>query len=309
MNYTTIGIDVSKAKLDIFFDSTGEWITIPNNIQGFNKFLQNLEEQNLNIERIIVEHTGSYQKELVSFLQRYSLPVCLVHPAKVRNFAKAIGRLAKTDKLDAQILSEYGKIMKPELFISDVSKNEHLRELVKYRRQLTDNLVLTKQWLEKRPPEEIKQMIQSIVTLLNTQIDSVEKEILDAIKLDAELYKRFKILTQTKGVAKRTASILLSELPELGKVSRNKIVALCGLAPINRDSGTMRGKACIQGGRKVVRNALYMSIISSIRINDVIHNYYQNLKENGKPSKVAMVACMRKLIIHLNQNLKTFSLI
>lgn len=308
MNYTTIGIDVSKAKLDIFFDSTGEWMTITNSLQGFNKFLHQLEEQKLSIERIIVEHTGAYQKELVAFLHIHSLPVCLVHPVKVRNFAKAIGRLAKTDKLDAQILAEYGRIMQPELSVCNVSKNEHLRELVKYRRQLTDNLVLTKQWIEKKPAEEIKQRIQSIVNLLHSQIDAIEKEILDTIKSDTELYQQFKILTKTKGVAERTASILLSELPELGKVSRNKIVALCGLAPMNRDSGTMRGKACIQGGRKTVRNALYMSIISSIKANNVIHNYYQNLKENGKPSRVAMVACMRKLIIHLNQNLKSFSM-
>ena len=305
MDYTTIGIDVSKAKLDIFFNSTGEWMTLSNNSQDFDKLILYIQKYSLHVERVIVEHTGSYQKELVSFLHSHNIPVCLVHPVKVRNYAKAVGRLAKTDKIDAQILADYGQVMHPELSEIQNPKINKLRELIKYRRQLTDNLVLTKQWIEKKPAPQILQRIKLLVDHLNLQVKEIETEILDFIKSDKILYKKFQILMETKGIGKKSASTLIAELPELGHTSRNKIVALCGLAPMNRDSGTMRGKACIQGGRKIVRNALYMSIISAIRTNDVIHQYYALLKGKGKPSRVAMVACMRKLIIHLNQELQS----
>lgn len=305
MDYTTIGIDVSKAKLDIFFNSTGEWMTLSNNFQDFDKLILYIQKYSLQIERVVVEHTGSYQKELVSFLHSHNIPVCLVHPVKVRNYAKAVGRLAKTDKIDAQILADYGQVMHPELSEIQNPKINKLRELIKYRRQLTDNLVLTKQWIEKKPAPQILQRIKLLVDHLNLQVKEIETEILDFIKSDKILYKKFQILMETKGIGKKSASTLIAELPELGHTSRNKIVALCGLAPMNRDSGTMRGKACIQGGRKIVRNALYMSIISAIRTNDVIHQYYALLKGKGKPSRVAMVACMRKLIIHLNQQLQS----
>ena len=305
MDYTTIGIDVSKAKLDIFFNSTGEWMTLSNNSQDFDKLILYIQKYSLQIERVVVEHTGSYQKELVSFLHSHNIPVCLVHPVKVRNYAKAVGRLAKTDKIDAQILADYGQVMHPELSEIQNPKINKLRELIKYRRQLTDNLVLTKQWIEKKPAPQILQRIKLLVDHLNLQVKEIEIEILDFIKSDKILHKKFQILMETKGIGKKSASTLIAELPELGHTSRNKIVALCGLAPMNRDSGTMRGKACIQGGRKIVRNALYMSIISAIRTNDVIHQYYALLKGKGKPSRVAMVACMRKLIIHLNQQLQS----
>lgn len=305
MDYTTIGIDVSKVKLDIFFDSTKKLMTVSNNFQGFGKLLHYIQKYSLNVDRIIVEHTGSYQKELVSFLHNHNMPVCLVHPAKVRNYAKAVGRLAKTDKIDAQILSNYGKIMQPEISEPEHPNVKKLRELVKYRRQLTDCLVMTKQWREKKPDPQILQRISSLVEHLKFQIEEIEAQILQFIKSNETLYKRFQTLIETKGIGKISASILISELPELGYIPKNKIVALCGLAPMNRDSGTLRGKACIQGGRKIVRNALYMSIISAIRTNDVIHQYYSLLKGKGKPSRVAMVACMRKLIIHLNQELQS----
>lgn len=303
MDYTTIGIDVSKKKLDIFINTTGEWMTLTNNLQGFKKLIKYINKHLLSIERVVVEHTGAYQKDLVSFLYDNNISVSLVHPAKVRNFAKAAGRLAKTDKLDAKILADYGIIMKPELSEAPNQNIDKLRELIKYRRQLTDNLTLTKQWIEKKPSAQILKRIQSLVTLLNKQIQELETEILQHIKSDEILYQKFQILMNTKGIGQRTASIILAELPELGCIQRNKIVALCGLAPMNRDSGTMRGRACIQGGRKFVRNSLYMAVLSATRSDGVLHQYYASLKAKGKHSKVALIACMRKLIIHLNQKL------
>lgn len=300
MNYTTIGIDVSKAKLDIFFSSTGEWVTLPNNNDGFTKLLYICKESYPLIQRIIVEHTGSYQGQLVNYLYDNKLPVCLVHPIRVRSYAKAIGKLAKTDKIDAELLAQYGTVMNPELSQEKSVNIIKLKSLIKYRKQLTDNLTLTKQWLEKRPDPDIQNKIFELMKLLNMQLSDIDKEISTLVKSDGYMQRNFDILTQTKGIGKITAYILLAELPELGTLCRNKIVAMCGLAPMNRDSGTMRGKACIQGGRKVVRNALYMAVISAVKSNELIKNYYDKLKQKEKPSKVAITACMRKMVIHLN---------
>lgn len=300
MDYTTIGIDVSKAKLDIFFSSTGEWVTLPNNSDGFAKLLHICKESYPLIQRIIVEHTGSYQGQLVNFLYDNKLPVCLVHPIRVRSYAKAIGKLAKTDKIDAELLAHYGTVMNPELSQEKSVNIIKLKSLIKYRKQLTDNLTLTKQWLEKRPDPDIQNKIFELVKLLNGQLSDLDKEISALVQSDGDMQRNFDILTQTKGIGKITAYILLAELPELGTLCRNKIVAICGLAPMNRDSGTMRGKACIQGGRKIVRNALYMAVISAVKSNELIKNYYDKLKLKGKPSKVAITACMRKMVIHLN---------
>ena len=304
MDYTTIGIDVSKAKLDIFFSSTGEWVTLPNNNDGFTKLLHICKESYPYIQRIIVEHTGSYQEQLVNYLYDNKLPVCLVHPIRVRSYAKAIGKLAKTDKIDAELLAKYGIIMNPKLSQEKSVILIKLKSLIKYRKQLTDNLTLTKQWLEKRPNSDIQNKIIELVQLLNTQLSDLDKEIKVVVQSDEHMQHNFDILTQTKGIGKITAYILLAELPELGTLCRNKVVAICGLAPLNRDSGTMRGKACIQGGRKVVRNALYMAVISALKSNKIIKNYYNKLKQNGKPTKVAITACMRKMIIYLNTQLQ-----
>ena len=304
MNCTTIGIDVSKQKLDIFFSSSGEWVTLPNTEEGFVEFLKICKKTYPNIQKVIVEHTGSYQNALVSCLHINKIPVCVVHPTRVRNYAKAIGRLAKTDKIDAELLANYGEKMSPELSSEKPFNIQRLRSLVKYRKQLTDNLTLTKQWLEKKPDQEIVKQISQLVDFLNKQLSKIDIDIHQLIQSDKILSDNFITLTSTKGIGKVTAYILLAELPELGTICRNKIVAICGLAPLNRDSGTLRGKACIQGGRKVVRNALYMSVIAALRSNKHIRDFYDNLRKNGKPAKVAITACMRKMITHLNTELQ-----
>ena len=304
MNCTTIGIDVSKQKLDIFFSSSGEWVTLPNTEEGFTKFLKICKKTYPNIQKIIVEHTGSYQNELVSHLHTNKMPVCIVHPTRVRNYAKAIGRLAKTDKIDAELLANYGEMMSPELSSEKPLNIQKLRSLIKYRKQLTDNLTLTKQWLEKKPDQEIVMKISQLVNFLNKQLSKIDTDLHQLVQSDKTLSNTFLTLTTTKGIGKITAYILLAELPELGTICRNKIVAICGLAPLNRDSGTLRGKACIQGGRKIVRNALYMSVIAALRSNKQIRDFYDNLRKNGKPAKVAITACMRKMITHLNSKLQ-----
>lgn len=303
MNITTIGIDVSKQKIDICIYCSKETFTLTNDLSGFKQLLKKIRKMQLDVSRIVIEHTGGYQRDLVKFLINNDLPVCVVNPASVRHFAKAAGYLAKTDKIDAFVLALYGEKLQPKL---TALKNEHLlvlRDLVNQRKQLSDWNKQTKQWLEKQPGKQWQKRIKSQQMWLEKQLKRARKEIRDFIKAHEDLCSRYNALLSVRGVGEDTAAFLLAELSELGDITRQKIVALCGLAPINRDSGMKRGKAFIQGGRKKVRNYLYLCVISCLRSDGVIRAYYDHLKAMGKPSKVAITACMRKLLIHLNTKL------
>lgn len=303
MNSTTVGIDVSKAKLDICFLSSGETIEVSNDKQGFFSLLRKFQK-NYIVKQIIIEHTGNYQRGVVDFLQKHSFSVSVVNPGKVRNFAKAVGILAKTDKIDAYVLAQYGEVLCPEESSPEASGIVKLREMVSFRTQIVETAKQYKNRLEKQPSDFIAKEICKLIEQLAKKQKIIESKIREFIKNNERLSKKQEILQSIKGVGEQTVFILLSELPELGRVDKRKLTALCGIVPINRDSGMMRGKRCISGGRKTVRNALYMSVISAIRCNQVIKEYYSGLKQRGKPSKVALVACMRKLLIYSNSLMK-----
>ena len=304
MDYTTIGIDVSKAKLDICFLVSGEVITVSNDKEGFAKLLKRIRRYN--VDRIVIEHTGNYQKEIVLYLQKHNLKVCVVNPSNVRNFAKAAGIIAKTDKIDAYVLAKYGEIFKPDVIKETDLDVEKLKELVNFRQALVETIKSFKIRLEKKPSAFIVREINKTIKSLILQQTKIEKQIKELILLNQNMTKLFNKLNEIVGLGEHTITILLAHLPELGKIERNKIAALCGVAPINHDSGKMRGLRCIQGGRKTVRNALYMATIPAINHNHVIHEYYIKLKAEGKPSKVAIVACMRKLLCYANSLVKNF---
>ena len=304
MDYTTIGIDVSKAKLDICFLTTGETISISNDKEGFAKLLKRIRRYN--VERIIIEHTGNYQKEIVRYLQKHNLKVCVVNPSNVRNFAKAAGIIAKTDKIDAYVLAKYGDMFKPDEVKEKDFEVEQLKELVNFRLSLVETIKSFKIRLEKKPSAFIKKEIDKTIKSLDLEQTKIEKQIKTLIEQNQNMVKLYNTLKEIVGFGEHTITTLLAHLPELGKLERNKIAALCGVAPINHDSGKMRGLRSIQGGRKTVRNALYMAAISAIVHNHVIHEYYTNLKAKGKPSKVAIVACMRKLLCYANSLVKNF---
>lgn len=303
MDSTTVGIDVSKAKLDIFFLPSGETIEVSNDKRGFCSLLKKLQKKYI-VKQIIIEHTGNYQKAVVEFLQKHSFAVSVVNPGNVRNFAKAIGILAKTDKIDAYVLAKYGDVVCPE--ISSITDTEiiQLRELVSLRTQIVNTLKQFKNRLEKQPSAFVQKEILKIIKTLSEKQKNIECKIREFIKDNNRLRPLMETLLSIKGVGEQTVFILLAELPELGALNKRKLTALCGLAPINRDSGTMRGKRCIFGGRKTVRNALYMAAINAIRCNNVIKEYYNTLKNKGKPSKVAIVACMRKILIYADSLIK-----
>lgn len=303
MDSTTVGIDVSKAKLDIFFLPSGETIEVSNDKRGFCSLLKKLQKKYI-VKQIIIEHTGNYQKAVVEFLQKHSFAVSVVNPGNVRNFAKAIGILAKTDKIDAYVLAKYGDVVCPE--ISSITDTEiiQLRELVSLRTQIVNTLKQFKNRLEKQPSAFVQKEILKIIKTFSEKQKNIECKIREFIKDNNRLRPLMETLLSIKGVGEQTVFILLAELPELGALNKRKLTALCGLAPINRDSGTMRGKRCIFGGRKIVRNALYMAAINAIRCNNVIKEYYNTLKNKGKPSKVAIVACMRKILIYADSLIK-----
>ena len=304
MDYTTIGVDVSKAKVDICFLISGETITVSNDSEGFAKLLKRFRRYN--VERIVIEHTGNYQKEVVRYLQKHNLKVCVVNPGNVRNFAKAAGIIAKTDKIDAYVLAKYGDIFKPDEVKEKDFEVECLKELVNFRLSLVETIKSFKIRLEKKPSDFIAREINKTIKSLVLQQTKIEKQIKELIEHNQNMIKLYNKLNEIVGFGEHTITALLAHLPELGKMERNKIAALCGVAPINHDSGKMRGLRCIQGGRKIVRNALYMATIPAITYNHVIHEYYTKLKAEGKPSKVAIVACMRKLLCYANSLAKNF---
>ncbi len=303
MNYTTIGIDVSKLKLDICILLTGETFTVENKTKGFNMLIKKLSKEKITPSRFVLEHTGGYQRDLVSFLMDKDLPVCVVSPSNVRNYAKSIGVFAKTDKIDSFVIAKFGDIYKPKLTKLKKPHIIELSDLIHHRSQIIKQQSIVSNWLEKKPSNEVKKSIEAIKNKSRKQLLIMQESIKKQINTHDDLKQKFDILIQTKGVGFNTASLLIADLCELGELSRQEIAALCGLAPMNRDSGKKQGKAYIQGGRANIRHSLYMCVISSLRGNGVLKDYYDRLKSRGKPSKVALTACMRKLIIHLNSKL------
>ena len=228
----------------------------------------------------------------------------MVNPSKVRAFAKASGVLAKTDKIDAYVLAKYGEMFTPEENKIQDENIIKLRELTNFRRQIVEMCKVFKTRLEKKPSAFIAREINKLIKNLEKQEKEINKKIKEFIADNSEMMKKSQILLTIDGFGEQTVNTLLSNLPELGQIEKNKLSALCGIAPINHDSGKLYGIRSIYGGRRVVRNMLYMAAVSASVHNKVIRDYYLRLKNKGKPSKVALVACMRKLLIYANSLVK-----
>lgn len=294
---TFVGVDVSKATLDLaLLDGISQ--SFSNDESGWEGILELL--QPLNPSCIILEGTGGYEKGIFRVLTVSNLPVVRVNPRQVREFARSLGILAKTDKLDAQVLARYARVTEPE--IRPVLEDETLRSLVTRRNQLVAMRTQETNRLKQNPLPTIEADIQAHLKELETRIVTFTRRI-------AEELARFsasELLQEIKGVSIITTATLLAELPELGKLNRKQIAALAGLAPFNRDSGSFRGKRKVWGGRATVRSALYMATLSAIRFNDKLSAFYQRLRKAGKVFKVAITACMRKLLTILNATVREF---
>ena len=296
--YETIGIDISKHKLDIYFNK--KHTIISNDKKSINSWLNSLNKDN--ILRIACEASGGYEHTLSSLCFDKEFPLCIINARQVRDFAKGTGCLVKTDKVDANIIYKYAEILKPEPNLH--LKNDKLRSLLKRRNQLVNFIKVEKQHTENMHDLEMLNDIEENIKLLNSRLELVETSIKNYIKSDSYNTQQLELLTSCKGVGWITAITFLAECPELGKISNAKLTSLIGLAPYNHESGLLKGRSHIQGGRQIVRNALYMATISAVRFNNDISKFYNHLKDKGKPTKVAIVACMRKLLIVLNSIIK-----
>jgi transposase len=292
-----VGADVSKSRLDVH--GCGQVLSVANDRRGVKRLIERLGKSPP--ELIVVEATGGYERPLVHGLLDAGLRVVRVNPLQVRRFAQSRGILAKTDRIDAAVLADFGRLnvdrLRPMQPISDNARMLH--ELTARRRQLVEQCVANKSQLEHAMIKSVRQSIDRTIKHLCAEITLVESEIQQVIDSDETLRCKQRKLLGVKGIGKRVSRILVSELPELGELDRRKIAALVGVAPFNDDSGTHAGHRHIRGGRATVRAALYMATLVATRHDGVIRDYYQRLKANGKPKKVALVACMRKRLNHL----------
>lgn len=303
---TWIGIDISKAEHEIhsYFTSSTLPESIPNTKTGISKLIPKLKK--IPNPHIIFEATGGYEKLLLSLLQNAGISASRITPSLVRSYAKAQGLLAKTDRLDAKVLTDFGLHFKPEITPKLDPIVEEVHALVKYRRHLGEELHRERQQLEHYPMKSVEKIVKRRMKSIQKEIDKIEKQLIELKEKSPQLSEPCKLLTATKGVGDNTALSLLVAMPELGTLTRKQAAALAGVAPINRDSGKMRGRRTIYGGRRDVRQAIYMAALVASRCNPILKEFYQRLLENGKPKKVALTAVMRKLLIHLNALMKKY---
>ena len=299
---TNVGIDVSKDWLDVAIGS-GVAVQRFENVQtGHEGLLAALQGQR--IRRVIVEATGGLERSIVAALAAAELPVVVVNPRQVRDFAKATGRLAKTDAIDAEVLAAFGQAVSPEVRPIAGAEQLAFKELVARRRQLVMMHTAESNRLGQAHDPAVRRSIRTMLRAIERQLLDNEQRMDRAIERSPIWQARKDLLTSVPGVGNQTARTLIAELPELGACSRQRIAALVGVAPLNRDSGHMRGRRMTWGGRASVRTALYMATLVATRWNPIIRDYYQRLLDAGKRKKLALVACMRKLLTILNAMLR-----
>jgi len=296
-----IGVDVGKANLDIALHPSGEFYSIPNSEAHIRRFVKILK--GYSIERIVVEATGRYEHALVQACDQASLPIIVVNPTSVRRYAQAIGVLAKTDRIDAQIIAKYAATLKPDFKPIPDKTSQKIKDLLTRRSQLLEMSTMEKNRLQILP-KTLHRSIKSLLRMLQNQIKTITEQIEQEVAKVDHWRIKAEILTSVPGVGKVLTYTLLSELPELGSLNRKEIAALVGVAPINRDSGKLNGKRRIRGGRHRVRTVMFMAMLSSIQCNPVFKRFYEHLKAQGKIPKVALIACMRKMIVVLNTMVK-----
>jgi len=254
--------------------------------------------------QVICEPSGGYERTLVRALARAGVKISLVPANRVRQFARAAGILAKTDRIDAEVLCAFAEAMQPGTLSASELEQEQLRELESQRRHLTHLLVMEQNRAARMSDLWVCKLNRRLITQIKKQIEQLDLRIEGQIKASPELSTKAEKLTAISGVGARTAALLLAQMPELGQLNRRQVAALVGVAPFNRDSGRMRGKRAIYGGRRPVRHGLYMAALVAARHNPILRAFYLRLRAAGKPAKVALTATMRKLLIVLNSALK-----
>jgi len=297
-----VGVDIAKAYLDTAIGN--EKSRFSNDALGHRQLINWIKQIPASVQ-VICEPSGGYERALVRALVGAQLKISLVPANRVRQFARAAGILAKTDRIDAKLLCAFGEAMQPGTISASQLEQQHLRELESQRRHLTHLLVMEQNRAARMSDLCVCKMNRRLITQIKKQIEQLDLLIQGHIDQSHELSAKAAKLTAISGVGARTAALLLAQLPELGELNRREIAALVGVAPFNRDSGRMRGKRAIYGGRKPVRHGLYMAALVAAHHNPILRNFYLRLRAAGKPAKLALTATMRKLLIVLNSALKT----
>lgn len=292
-----VGVDTSQDLLDIYVRPSGDYFSFPNSAQGAKDAVKAIRA--FRPDRITIESTGRLEFNFVHAAHKAKLPVAVCNPANARDFAKSIGRTAKTDKLDAMDIAHFGELTQPRLTELKPEKLRLISDLLAVRSQCLEMSTMQKNRL-KRMPKSVHAPIKAVLKTLQTQIEGIDKKI-DRLANEVPEWKAQRdLLMSAKGVGKVLAYTLLSELPELGRLNNKEIAALVGVAPMNRDSGKYQGKRFIRGGRHKVRTVLFVSMLSAIQCHPRLKPMYERLVAAGKPKKLAIVACMRKQLIILN---------
>ena len=303
MKEVVVGIDISKEMLDIGVVPSSEKWSIPNGLNGLAELARRLSD--LSPKLVVMESTGGLERPVRAVVEQAGLPCAVVNPRQVRDFAKAMGILAKTDSLDALVLATFGAKVQPEARPGKDPESLELQEILTRRRQLIGILTAEKNRLGQVTSAQVRSDIQDHISWMEQRLKGFDKDMKRRIKELPEWRERAKIMLSVPGVGPVTMFTMLALFPELGKLTRREIGALAGLAPFNRDSGKYRGQRRIWGGRAAVRSVLYMAALSGIRWNPALKSFHDRLIKAGKKKKVAITACMRKLVTILNSMVRT----
>lgn len=298
-----IGIDVSKSELEVIARVGNSHLKVENSEQGLQRLCEWLVA--LTPELVVMEASGGYERLCAATLAQAGLPVAVVNARQVRAFALATGVLAKTDRVDARVLAHFAAAVRPAVRACADEQRQALDEIMGRRRQLVAMLVMEKNRLEQARTAGVRRDIKSLIAVIEKRIQGCDAELQRQIQASAVWRAQEDLLRSFKGIGPVNARVLVIELPELGTLNRKKIAALVGVAPVARDSGQHRGRRSIAGGRGQIRASLYMATVAAIRTNAIIRIFYQRLREAGKPAKVALVACMRKILTILNAMVRT----
>lgn len=302
MDRLFVGIDVARDRLDVHVRPSGESFTVGNEEAGHGELVRRLHT--LGPGLIVLEATGGYELALTAALASAGLPVVVANPRQIRDFARATGKLAKTDALDAEAIARFAEGVQPPVRLLPTPQAQALGELVARRRQLLDMLLAEQHRQGQVRDRRLRQQIAAHITWLRQALAGAERDLDDSIRSSPVWREKDDLLRSVPGVGDVTAQTLIADVPELGSLGRRQIAALIGVAPLNRDSGTLRGRRMIAGGRPQVRRVLYMAALVAIRHNPAIAAFYARLTAAGRPKKVALVAAMRKLLTILNAVLR-----
>ena len=293
-----VGIDVSKDRLDVHLRPSDQAFRVPRNTKELDAFARRLS--GLPVALIVLEATGGFEASVAAALAAVGLPLCIVNPRQIRDFARAMGRLAKTDTLDAEVIALFAERIRPPARPLPEPERRHFAELVSRRRQIIGMINMETNRRDQAVDKQLTRRLDRHIGFLEKELAELDSDIGQAIKASPVWCETEALLKSVPGIGDVTARTLLAQLPELGTIGRHQIAALVGIAPINRDSGLMRGRRSIAGGRTSVRGVLYMAALTAIRRGSPFRSFYEQLTQRGRPKKVALVAVMRKLLVTLN---------